>query len=218
MINLDMVGRMRDNRVSAFGLGSSPQFVDLVAPAAEHLALTLNRPAGIGPSDHASFYNRSVPVLHFVTGTHADYHRPSDTWDKLNYPGMVKIGDLTFEVAAALAAQPVAPSFMSLPNRPPSAGAGPGVGPGIGVYLGVIPEYDSVVDGLRLAGVAPGSPAAAAGLQEGDVIVEVGGKKVSNIEDLTDILRAFQPHQTVSLAIQRAGQPLNLTALLAARR
>jgi membrane-associated protease RseP (regulator of RpoE activity) len=216
MINLDMVGRMRDSRVSAFGIGSSPRFAELVSAAARRLELTLTQPPGIGPSDHASFYHKQIPVLHFVTGTHPDYHRPSDTWDKLNYPGMMKVSDLTFAVADSLANQPSAPEFSSLPNRPPESS--PGERRGLSVYLGIIPEYDSLVDGLRLAGVAADSPAAAAGLQEGDVVVQFGDKKVSNIEDLTEILRAFQPHQAVHLVVQRAGQSITMTAILGARR
>ena len=158
MVNLDMVGRLREDRVTVFGIRSSPPFDAIVSAGAKQLGLQTNQPDGVGPSDHLSFYNKQIPVLHFFTGSHTDYHRPSDTWDKLNYPGMAKVGDLVLGSVLAIAALPEAPAFVSLPARLSSSGAGERrVG---GVYLGIIPEYSRSVDGVLLAGVAPDSPAA----------------------------------------------------------
>lgn len=216
MINLDMVGRLRDQRVTVFGTGSAPSFDAIVASAGRQLELKINLADGVGPSDHQSFYNKQIPVLHFFTGSHSDYHRPSDTWDKLNFDGMGRIADMVVASALAIAALPEPPSFVSLPSRPPSADSGERrLG---GVYLGIIPEYSRNVDGVLLAGVAPGSPAAAAGLREGDVIIQLAQRKISNIEDLTDALGSHKPADRVTITVQRGATNAVLPTTLGARR
>ncbi len=216
MVNLDMVGRLRENRVTVFGTRSSPPFDAIIGAGAKQLGLQTNQPDGVGPSDHLSFYNKQIPVLHFFTGSHTDYHRPGDTWDKLNYAGMAQIGDLVLGSALAIAALPEAPAFVSLPARPPSSGTGERRV--VGVYLGIIPEYSRSVDGVLLAGVAPGSPAAAAGLREGDVIIQLADKKISNIEDLTDTLGAYKPADQVTIMVQRNNRTSALNTTLGSRR
>lgn len=216
MINLDMVGRLRDDRVTVFGTRSAPQFEAIVANAARQIELKINLADGVGPSDHQSFYNKQIPVLHFFTGSHGDYHRPGDTWDKLNFDGMGRVADLVVASALAISALPEPPSFASLPSRPPSAdSAERRLG---GVYLGVIPEYSRNVDGVLLAGVAPGSPAAAAGLREGDVIVQLAQRKIANIEDLTDALASHKPADQVTITVQRGATNAALPTTLGARR
>ncbi len=216
MINLDMVGRLREDRVTVFGTRSSPPFDAIVGAGAKQLGLQTNQPDGVGPSDHLSFYNKQIPVLHFFTGSHTDYHRPGDTWDKLNYAGMAQIGDLVLGSALAIAALPESPAFASLPGRPPSSETGKlRVG---SVYLGIIPEYSRSIDGVLLAGVATGSPAAAAGLREGDIIIQLADKKISNIEDLTDILGAYKPADQVTIMVQRNNRTSALETTLGARR
>ena len=216
MINLDMVGRLREDRVTIFGTRSSSPFDTIVGTGAMQLGLQTNLPDGVGPSDHQSFYNKQIPVLHFFTGSHTDYHRPGDTWDKLNYAGMARIGDLVLGSALAIAALPEAPAFVSLPSRPPSSETGERrLG---GVYLGIIPEYSRSVDGVLLASVAPGSPAATAGLREGDVIIQLADKKISNIEDLTDALGTFKPADQVTIIVQRSSGSTALKTTLSSRR
>ncbi|MGZ8529503.1 MAG: M28 family peptidase [Candidatus Binatia bacterium] len=216
MINLDMVGRLREDRVTVFGTRSSPPFDAIVGAGAKQLGLQTNRPDGVGPSDHLSFYNKQIPVLHFFTGSHTDYHRPGDTWDKLNYTGMAQIGDFVLGSALAIAALPESPAFASLPGRPTSSETGkPRVG---SVYLGIIPEYSRSIDGVLLAGVATGSPAAAAGLREGDIIIQLADKKISNIEDLTDILGAYKPADQVTIRVQRNNRTSALETTLGAHR
>jgi hypothetical protein len=215
MINLDMVGRLREARVTIFGVRSAPPFETIVVSNAKQLGLQTNLADGVGPSDHQSFYNKQIPVLHFFTGSHPDYHRPGDTWDKLNYAGMTQIGDLVLGCALAIAALPDAPKFVSLPSRLSTIAAEERRG--VRVYLGIVPEYGRTVDGVLLAGVAPGSPAAAAGLHEGDVIVQLGGKKVTNIEDLTDALQEQKPAAHVTIVIQRGDVTDTLHTVLGAR-
>ena len=216
MINLDMVGRLREDRVTVFGTRSAPQFDTIVSAGARQLELQTHQPDGVGPSDHLSFYNKQIPVLHFFTGSHTDYHRPGDTWDKLNYAGMARIGDLVLGSALAIAALPESPVFASLPGRPPSAETGERrIG---SVYLGIIPEYGRSIDGVLLAGVAAGSPAAAAGLREGDVIIQLADKKISNIEDLTDALGAYKPADQVTIIVRRSNATSALKTTLGSRR
>jgi len=215
MLNLDMVGRLRENRLTVFGTRSSAGFSGLVSADAARLGLTIRESDDVGRSDHMSFYRKKIPVLHFFTGLHDDYHRPTDTWEKLNIDGMAKVSDLVLLTALQLAdAQPPI-GFVSLPSRPPERGiAG---GQGVRAYLGTIPEYGTATDGVQLAGVSSGSPAARAGLREGDVIIRLAEKKIQNIEDLTDALSARKAGDEVEVVVLRSGKPLTLKATLSSR-
>lgn len=215
MINLDMVGRLRDDRVTVFGTHTNPSFSKIVRDRAEQRGLQVQESDGVGRSDHMSFYNRKIPVLHFFTGSHADYHRPSDTWDKINVEGTAKISDLvlisTLEIANAK--EPL--SFVSLPSRPPGEQSDGEMK--LGTYLGSIPDYGANTPGVRLAGVTAGSPAANAGLREGDIIVQMADRKIQNIEDLTAALQSRKPGDEVDITVLRTGQPVTLKATLRAR-
>ena len=215
MLNLDMVGRLRENRVTVFGARSANELSDIVAAEARKLGLEIRESDGIGRSDNISFYNNKVPALHFFSGTHADYHRPSDTWDKLNYDGMRRIADLVLGTARRIADTAERIKFVALPSRRPSSEAGQA--PALGAYFGSIPDYDNGDDGVRLAGVSPGSPAALAGLREGDVIVQFAGAKIQNIEDLMEQLSAKKPGDQVEVVVLRSGTPLTAKATLAVR-
>jgi hypothetical protein len=216
MLNLDMVGRLRENRVTVFGGRSANGLSDIVADEARKLGLHIHESDGIGRSDNISFYNNKVPALHFFSGNHADYHRPSDTWDKLNYDGMIRVADLVAETARRIADTAEQLQFVALPSRPPSVESGQ-EGPSFRAYLGSIPDYDSGNDGVRLAGVSPGSPAALAGLREGDVIVQFAGSKIHSIEDLMQQLSAKTPGDQVEIVVLRSGKSLTAKATLARR-
>jgi len=214
MINLDMVGRLRENRVTVFGARSGENLSALVTRSARGLGLEVTESNDVGRSDHMSFYSKKIPVLHFFTGTHGDYHRATDTWEKLNFEGMARISDLVMATALDIANSKEPIHFVSLPSRsPPKMGSAGGVG----VYLGTIPDYGAVANGVRLAGVSSGSPAAQAGLREGDVIVRVGDKAIQNIEDLTDALQAHKSGDQVNVVVLRAGATVTLRATLSSR-
>jgi membrane-associated protease RseP (regulator of RpoE activity) len=215
MLNLDMVGRMRENRLTIYGTASAKELSPIIVDAARDLGLEIRESNGIGRSDHMSFYNKKIPVLHFFTGIHPDYHQPTDTWDKLNYDGMAKVTDLVLTTTRKLAAAREPLTFVSLPGR--STGNVEGAQPGFTTYLGSIPDYDGANDGVKLAGVSPGSPAALAGLREGDVIVGFAGAKIQNIEDLTNEMRAKKPGDEVEIVILRGAESLSLKAVLRAR-
>jgi aminopeptidase YwaD len=215
MLNLDMVGRLRDNRLTVFGANSAKEASAIVADAARDLALEVRQSDGIGRSDHMSFYNKKIPVLHFFTGTHPDYHRPSDTWDKLNYEGMAKITDLVLITTQKIAGLREPLTFTSLPPRQRAYEEGPQ--PTFNTYLGSIPDYDGSSQGVKLAGVSDGSPAALAGLREGDVIIRFAGANIENIEDLTAQLGAKKPGDEVEIVVLRGARSLSLKAVLRAR-
>ena len=215
MLNLDMVGRLRENRVTVFGAHSANQLSGIVAAEAAKLGLEIRESDGIGRSDNISFYNNKVPALHFFSGIHADYHRPGDTWDKLNYDGMSRIADLVLGIARRIADATEQIKFVALPSLQPASDAGEA--PPLRAYFGSIPDYDSGDAGVRLAGVSPGSPAALAGLREGDVIIQFAGARIQNIEDLMEQLGAKKPGDQVEVVVLRSGAPLTAKATLAVR-
>ena len=215
MLNLDMVGRLRDNRLTVFGTHSAKELSGIVLEEAQKLGLRVTESDSVGRSDHMSFYNRKIPALHFFTGSHPDYHRPGDTWEKLNFEGMAKITDLVLGTAQKVANTREPMNFVSLPSRPP---ANENTGQqGYGAYLGSIPDFGASEAGVKLAGVQDGSPAAFAGLREGDVIIKLAEMKIQNLEDLAAALRSKKPGDSVEIIILRNSQPLTLKATLRLR-
>jgi Peptidase family M28/PDZ domain/PA domain len=214
MVNLDMVGRLRDNRLTVFGTRSAKELSGIVLEEAQKLGLQVIESDGIGRSDHMSFYNKKIPALHFFTGSHADYHRPSDTWEKLNIEGMARVTELLRGITEKIANRREPLSFVSLPSRPPTTGSEP---QGYGAYLGSIPEFGAIEEGVRLAGVQDGSPAAFAGLREGDIIIKMAEMKIQNLEDLAAALRSKKPGDSVEITILRNSQHFTLKAILRAR-
>ncbi|MBI4490323.1 MAG: M20/M25/M40 family metallo-hydrolase, partial [Deltaproteobacteria bacterium] len=194
MINLDMVGRLKDNRVTVFGLDTVKEFVSLVTEVGKETGIEI-RPSsrGIGRSDHVSFYNKNIPVLHFFTGSHNDYHRPTDDWEKLNTEGMAKVSDLILTTVKKIASAKEPLTFVRVPSPP----ARPEGGEGYGAYLGTIPDFAEAERGVPLAGVQSGSPAEGAGLKEGDIIIQLAGIEVQNLEDLVSALRSKKPGERV---------------------
>jgi hypothetical protein len=215
MLNLDMVGRLRANRLTVFGARSAEELSRIVNEAARPLGLEINESDAVGRSDHMSFYNKEIPSVHFFTGSHPDYHRPSDTWDKLNTDGMARISDLVTNAAQKIAGTRDPMSFVSLPSRPPAEREESSRG--YGAYLGSIPDFAENTEGVRLAGVTDGSPAALAGLREGDIIVGFAGSKVQNLEDLVNLLRDKKPGDEVEIVVHRGGAALILRTTLQAR-
>ena len=218
MINLDMVGRLRDDRLQVMGVGSSPGFPALVKQVNEQLAeahFDLHTSEdGYGPSDHQSFYKRNIPVLMMFTGAHADYHKPSDTWDRIHAAGLLRVARYTEALLDSLDAGPRPAFTKAKADASPGRIAGGG---GYGAYLGTIPDYMQTEGGVLLSGVRDDSPAKRAGLQAGDVIVRFDGIRVDNIYDYTFALRTRKPGQDVHITVKRAGQEVVLLATLGRR-
>lgn len=215
MINMDMVGRLR-NTLSIGGVGTSPAWKPLidrlnalaqpVGGAIEGVSrfnISLGQD-GFGPSDHQSFYVRDIPVLFFFTGSHDDYHKPSDTADKINAEGIRRIAEFVGELATAVATEPERIAFtrVKVESRP--------TGRGFRVYLGTIPNYSDQSDGMKLDGVRPGSPAERAGLKAGDLIVKLGSVPIKNVYDYTYALGELKAGEEIDVQIRREGREMSL--------
>jgi len=208
MVNFDMVGRLQNNSVVVAGVGTSSAWPKLLEQAAGALQL---RPSedGFGASDQASFYAAGLPVLHFFSGTHTDYHKPSDDLDKINFEGAAAIGDVSLRLIAALMREQPTLDYVKVAT--PTAARG-----GFRVSLGTVPDYAAKVDGVQLADVRAGGPAAAAGLQAGDIITRIGARDIHNFDDYMASFGELKPGVAVPLKILRGGQPQDLTITPAA--
>lgn len=206
MLNMDMVGRLRNNRVSVLGSDSAEEWDSIVRPICDVLTLSCQLGGdGYGPSDQMPFYAAGVPVLHFFTGAHEDYHKPSDDSARINAAGGVRIANLVAELTTDLTA------LDGLTFRESEAPAPIGDIRGYGASLGTIPDYTGSPDnrpGMLLSGVRAGGPADEAGLQRGDRIIELAGREVRDIYDLMFILREVRPGEESTVIIERAGESI----------
>ncbi len=218
MLNMDMVGRLRDDKLQVMGVGTAkgfPEFVTRVNDAVPqaHFDLRLSED-GYGPSDHQSFYKKNIPVLMLFTGAHADYHKPSDTWDKIHAAGLARVATYAGAIVESLDARPRPEFTRAKADASPGRIAGGG---GYGAYLGTIPDYMQTEGGVLLSGVRDGGPADQAGLKGGDVIVRFDGMRVDNIYDYTFALRTRKPGQDVKITVKRGGAEVDLVATLGRR-
>ncbi len=207
MINLDMIGRLRGNRVSAMGAGSAEEWADLLPAACERAGLGCALGGdGYGPSDQTPFYAAGVPVLHLFTGAHEDYHKPSDDSSKINAAGAAQIASLAADLALTVSGREDRLTYKAAKAPEPS-----GDTRSYGASLGTIPDYasDDIV-GVKLAGARPESPADVAGMQRGDVLVGLAGHEVRDIYDFMFVLRQSKPGETVEAVVERDGKRLTL--------
>lgn len=246
MINMDMIGRMRDRKLSVGGIGTAQEWREIVrqANAAQSMSVAANsgspaprgvpivvsangRPImtvdpngtfeltltedGYGPSDHSSFYSKQIPVLFFFTGAHNDYHKPSDTFDKINYNDEVRILSLVARIVRDVDGAPKRPSFTTAKSDATRTG-------GFRVYLGTIPNYADSNNGLLLDGVRDDSPAAKAGLKAGDRITKIGTREIKNVYDYTYALGEMKPGQEYVIEVMRGSEKLTLKITPEARK
>jgi hypothetical protein len=215
MLNFDMVGRLRNDRLIVYGTGTARELPALVDSANVEPKLKLDRVAdGFGPSDHSSFYAKGIPVLHFFTDLHEDYHRATDDYWKIDALGEARVVALAERVARAIADRP---SKLT----PLRIAAAPAMSPrrdGSNVYLGTIPDMATGdVRGLKLTGVRANSPADKGGLKAGDVIVQFGGRNVKDLYTYSDALYAHQPGDAVDVVYLRGGERRTTTVTLGTR-
>ena len=215
MINFDMVGRLRDDKLIVYGVATATELPALLDSA--NLTAPLRITAlgdGFGPSDHSSFYARNIPVLHFFTDLHEDYHRAGDDPSKINASGEAHVVDIAARVIRSIADRPGRLTFVRSAAPPQVAGSRQGSD----VYLGSIPDMSNGAgQGLRLTGVRAGSPADLAGLVAGDVIVEFGGRVVKDLYEFSDALYSHRPGDTVSVTVLRNGDRKQFTVKLGRR-
>jgi C-terminal processing protease CtpA/Prc len=208
-----MVGRLRPDgqtkkdRLLVEGSGTAKTFNALLDDLAKKHDFVMKKQAsGYGPSDHDSFYSKKIPVIFYWTGDHPDYHKPTDTADKINVAGMRKIVELTEDTVDYLAAVQPRPEYVELPRPMRPSGRGP--------RLGIRPAYGEDVQGVLVGGVTPGTPAGKAGIKEGDLIVEIGGRQVRSLEGYMSLMGNFRVGDTVDVTVLRNGQRTTLKVKL----
>lgn len=213
MINFDMIGRMKENKLQIFGLGSSPAFVrDIDSLSQVENIGIVKLQDGFGPSDHTSFYKKKIPVMHFFTGAHGDYHKPTDTWEKLDYTAMSRVIDFAETVLRHYASLPERPIFTEVADTTPRMtmrGGGP--------WFGIVPNFEESPLGLKISGTSPGSPAQAAGLKENDIITHIDDKQVKNLHDFMYIVGEYKAGDTVKVRVLRDNKEIFLKVTLANR-
>jgi aminopeptidase YwaD len=214
MINMDMIGRLNKRKLIVYGTGTSREFDSLLTAhnVDSSFALSLVKD-GFGPSDQSSFYGKQIPVFFFFTDLHSDYHRPSDTWEKLNYAGMEKVVRFVEAVALDVDRESNKPKYIAV-EMPKTSG---NTGRNYRVYMGTIPDFGEQVEGMKLSGVREGSPAAKAGLQGGDVIVKFGSVDVKNLYDFTYALGEHKPGDEVEVIVKRGKEMLTMNVKLEKR-
>lgn len=235
MINMDMVGRLKDDKLTIGGIGTADVWKDLVTRLNERVPNVYGEDKGssfvsgreqirlfdlqlsedgFGPSDHSSFYGKQIPVLFFFTGTHSDYHKPSDTSDKINYSGIGKIADFVFDIIGAIDRNNAKPEYKVAK----SSGMGDGRR-GFNVSLGTVPGYaENNNDGLALDGVRDNSPAAKAGIKAGDKIVKMAGHDIKNISDYVFVLGEMKAGEEYEVVVMRGDEKLTLKIVPEARK
>ncbi len=203
MVNMDMVGRMDENKLIVFGTGTAAEFDALIDNINKSYEFKIRKDdGGFGPSDHSSFYAKKIPVFHVFTGTHSDYHRPSDDYDKINIPGMRRVTDFVTDIVDQIDAGETRPEYREVKGRSQVARSGDRP------YLGTIPDFAQEVEGYALMGVSKGGPAERAGLQSGDVIIKFGESKIGGLEDIDSALRKYKAGDEVEVAFKRSGETM----------
>lgn len=206
MINMDMIGRLSDStrKLVVYGVGTSPVFVPLIDSIPTKMSIKKDS-SGVGPSDQTSFYLKDIPVLHFFTGQHSDYHKPSDDADKINYKGEAEV--LTY-ISTLVEKTYNYPKLAFSKTRSPDSGK-----TSFKVTMGVMPDYTFEGPGMRIDGVTDGKPASKAGVLKGDVVTKLGGEEVKDVMTYMKALSKYKKGDSTTVEVLRNGEPkiLNLT-------
>jgi hypothetical protein len=217
MINLDMVGRLDNEKLTVGGIGTANEWRELInrnnqdrlawlvgkLDMAYGFQLQLNED-GFGPSDHSSFYGKQIPVLFFFTNTHLDYHKPSDTSEKISYSGLAKVTNFISRIASQVDHNPARPTYKTAPASQQNTRMG------FSVTLGTIPSYADSTDGMELDGVRDDSPASRAGLKKGDKVTKLAGREIKNVYDYTAALGEMKAGEEYEVVIKRGAETLTL--------
>lgn len=219
MVNLDMVGRLRNGRLIVYGARSAKEFPALLDSLNWYAGFDLKAKGdGYGPSDQSSFYAAKRPVLHLFTDLHEDYHRTTDDWQKVNLDGLKRVADFTLGLVTALANRRGPLTFLDLPTPLSAQSSAPPIAtPGYGAYLGTVPDMTGAPGGVRLVGVRAGSPAEMAGLRGDDIITRIGATETPDLQAMTDALRSHRPGDTVEIVVRRGATLTTLRARLGSR-
>ncbi|MFA6571089.1 MAG: M28 family peptidase, partial [Bacteroidota bacterium] len=215
MLNMDMIGRMRDNKLNILGTGTSSKFALIADSLAKVDSLSLLQVTeAFAPSDQSSFYSVNIPSVMLFSGVHGDYHKPTDTWDKINFPGIIKIVDYCEQFIRTIGDAPLKPDLIKLAKADTTQKTGHG---GYGAWFGIVPNFESNPDGFKISGVTAGSPAQTVGLQTGDIITKFGEKVVKSLYDLTFALKEKRPGEVVKVTYLRKGKEYTVDCKLTKR-
>jgi hypothetical protein len=219
MINMDMIGRIRESKVYVGGVGSGSTFKPLLEQAEKEYGLEIDYSKEThSSSDHTSFASKQIPVLFFFSGLHADYHKPSDDWDKVNAESAAQLLAMVGDITGKLAGAGERPTFSKL-DAPQHGGGGDGAGGGgYGPYFGSVPDFGQVESGVKFADVRADSPADKAGLKPGDILIHFGDKPIHNLYDFTYALRDSKAGDEVEVKVLRDGQEVTAKVTLEQRR
>jgi hypothetical protein len=220
MVNMDMIGRIKDDKVYIGGVGTGSTFQVILNQAETKTTFKYeNSPGGYSSSDHTSFVAKHIPALFFFSGLHSDYHKPSDTWEKINADSAAHLLDVVSNISLELASASTKPTFVEVVENPnPHAGTPSSGGGGYGPYFGSIPDFGQTENGVKFSDVKPGSPAAKAGFKAGDVLVQFGDKPIKNLYDFTDALRRSKVGDVVQVTVLRDGKQVTASVKLEQRR
>ena len=212
MVNLDMVGRLASGGLVVNGFDTATEWRELIERIGTERGIRLQfSPGGYGASDHTSFYLADIPVLHFFTNTHGEYHNPDDDWQRIDADGLARIGGLVADVARDVANRR---TQLTLVRTPPPAPRG---GTSGGAWLGTVPDFSPVERGVLLGGVSANSPAEKAGMRKGDVLIRLGDADIADLQAMTVALAKHKPGDTVELVVLREGREQKLVAVLGSR-
>jgi aminopeptidase YwaD len=215
MLNMDMIGRVKDQKVYIGGVGTGSTLKAAVEQAQANSGFKIEySPGGYASSDHTSFVTKKIPVLFFFSGLHSDYHKPSDTWEKIDPQSAARLLNVVGTTGELLANAGERPAFIVVAEDRPAGGGGRGYGP----YFGSIPDFGQVETGVKFSDVKPGSPAAKAGLKAGDILVQFGDKPIKNLYDFTDALRRSKVGDVVEVKVLRDGQTVTASVKLEQRK
>lgn len=199
MINMDMVGRLAENKLAIYGTGTSPVWIDLLKKVIPDTIKLSTTESGIGPSDHTSFYLKDIPVLHFFTGQHEDYHKPSDDVDKINFKGMVTVISLIEKIVSELNDDGKL-AFTKTKEEDKSNT------PSFKVTLGVMPDYMFTGSGMQISAVREGKPAANAGMEAGDIVIKLGSTDVTDMQTYMQALSVYKAGDKAKVCFIRNGK------------
>ena len=210
MINFDMVGRLRDRRLLALGAATAPEFTPLLDSLNTKYVFDLHASGdGWGRSDQSSFYGEKIPVIHFFTDLHDQYHRVTDDPETINAAGIAEVATFAADLTTALATRPERPTYVSIPS--------PVIASGNRASLGTIPDMGSSPGGVRLSGVREGSPAGVAGIQGGDIIIRIGDHVIKDLNDMQNALTSYKAGDVVTVVVRRGQEEKSFTVTLGGR-
>ncbi len=219
MLNMDMIGRMRDDKLYIGGAATGASFradlEDLVSKTSLRVDYS---DSGYGSSDHTSFLSKQIPVLFFFSGLHGDYHKPGDTWDKIDAPAAIRIVQLVAGMLQKLEDETDKPAFVRVKEDNPHAGSVSSSGGGYGPNFGSVPDFAEPPTGVRFADVHPDSPAGLAGLKPGDILVMFDGAEIRNLYDFTYALRAHKAGDEITVQVLRGTAKISARVKLTERK